>query len=78
MIHATNLKRNLKYKTLNLLFYICKIKEHRYECDEKDYIAKLSGFLFKYLFPSKNKEDLVITGERTVGYDNKKHAFYLL
>lgn len=49
-----------------------------FRCVEKDFIAKLSGFLFKYLFPSKNKEDLVITGERTVGYDNKKHAFYLL
>ena len=49
-----------------------------FRCVEKDFIAKLSAFLFKYLFPSKNKEDLVITGERTVGYDNKKHAFYLL
>ena len=49
-----------------------------FRCVEKDFIAKLSGFLFKYLFPSKNKEDFAVTGERTIGYDNKKHAFYLL
>ena len=49
-----------------------------FRCIEKDFIAKLSGFLFKYLFPSKNKEDLSVTGERTIGYNNKEHAFYLL
>lgn len=49
-----------------------------FRCIEKDFIPKLSGFLFKYLFPSKNKEDLPVTGERTIGYDNKKHAFFLL
>lgn len=49
-----------------------------FRCVEKDFIAKLSAFLFKYLFPSKNKEDLAVTGERTIGYDNKKHAFFLL
>ena len=49
-----------------------------FRCVEKDFIAKLSGFLFKYLFPPKNEEDFAVTGERTIGYDNKKHAFYLL
>lgn len=49
-----------------------------FRCVEKDFIAKLSAFLFKYLFPSKNKEDLAVTGKRTIGYNNKQHAFYLL
>ena len=49
-----------------------------FRCVEKDFIAKLSGFLFKYLFPSKNKEDLAVTGKRTIGYNKKEHAFYLL
>ena len=49
-----------------------------FRCVEKDFIAKLSAFLFKYLFPSKNKEDLVVTGKRTIGYNNKQHAFCLL
>ena len=49
-----------------------------FRCVEKDFIAKLSGFLFKYLFPSKNKEDFAVTGDRTIGYDNKKHAFFIL
>ena len=49
-----------------------------FRCVEKDFIAKLSAFLFKYLFPSKNKEDLAVTGKRTIGYNKKEHAFYLL
>lgn len=49
-----------------------------FRCVEKDFIPKLSGFLFKYLYPSRDKNVLTVKGKKAVGYDGKKHAFFIL